>query len=94
MRVCPARSPENPAMRSKRVLRLTLTVIVPRSESRRRNVRALRLTDRIRPSYSRSWDCVAGAADRSGAAAPAVPAPMAATVVSAAVTRAMFKTFM
>ena len=33
------------------VERVTLIVAVPRSESRRRNVRALRLTDTMVPSY-------------------------------------------
>ena len=40
-------------MRSKRVERVTLMRIVPRSESWRRNVRASRLTDTTVPSYSR-----------------------------------------
>ena len=46
--------------RSKRVLLVTLTRIVPRSESRSWNVRASRLTETTVPSYSRVAAVAAG----------------------------------
>src|SRR3954468_6780550 len=59
MRVSPARRPANPPTRWKRVLLVTLMVTVPRWASRRRKVRALRLTDRTVPS---NWRVAAGVA--------------------------------
>src|SRR4051812_50172401 len=79
MRVSPARRPAKPPTRWKRVLLVTLIVTVPRCASRRRNVRALRSTDRTVPSNWRGAACRGagggglggggggGAARRSGA---------------------------
>src|SRR4051812_10841641 len=61
MRVSPARRPAKPPTRWKRVALVTLMVTVPRWASRRRNVRALRLTDRTVPSNWRVAACVAAA---------------------------------
>jgi hypothetical protein len=72
IRVMPLRRAPKPAMRSKRVPRVTLMRTVPRSESCRRNVRLSRLTDTTVPS-----NC---AADAAAGAASAT----AATVVSSA----------
>src|SRR4051794_41667941 len=55
----PTRRAEKPARRSKRVRLVTRTVIVPRSASRMRNVRAVRSTAVILPSY---WTAFAAAA--------------------------------
>src|SRR4051794_6977090 len=89
MRVMPARRPEKPPTRWKRVLPVTLIVTVPRSESRRRKVRALRLTDTIVPSYCRGAAWVVGAVCAAGWAAPATAA-VEPSAASAAATATVF----
>ena len=81
MFVAPTFSPAKPAMRSKRVLRVTRMRTVPRSLSRSRNVRAAPFLDTTVPSNSRS------AADPAVGAAPAgtLDAATAVTATSAVV---------
>src|SRR3954470_12534143 len=89
MRVSPLRRPEKPPTRSKRVALVTLIVAVPRWLSRRRNVRALRLTDTIVPSNWRVAACVAAAGAVAGGAGGAA-ADVAPTAASDAATTAIF----
>src|SRR3954454_17572554 len=82
MRVSPAPRPAKPPTRWKRVLLVTSMVTVPRWASRRRNVRASRLTDRTVPSNwrvgARGGAAVAGLAAGVVAVAAADVAPRAA----------------
>ena len=71
MFVMPARRPESPSIRSKRVRSLTRMRTVPRSLSRSRNVLLSRLTDTTVPSYSRAAALEAAGAAAAGAAATA-----------------------
>src|SRR3954465_5192380 len=95
MRVSPARRPAKPPTRWKRVLLATLIVTVPRWASRRRNVRALRLTDSTVPSNWRGW-APAAAARRGFAAgvAAVAAADVAPRAAMDAATTAIFLTLM